>query len=225
MRGHVKPPPCLGLGVPGDPGDKRASDRGALVGGLTFVEGVASGWRRAALEAWIWAHLVSPGRMLQPSAIREPPYGPISLGGDAPESDDFPKLLARARSNAVEALRAFIGTPPSDAFVRAAIFADRAQRRRVDARSVWVARPTPTDTLGEVVLSLFAVDLLMHRELHEAKLCVCGVCGRVSFQPALTSRHGCSDHPSGSDNSSGFVPASARCASPDGDLASDGEDE
>lgn len=221
----MKPPPCLGLGVPGDPGDKRASDRGALLGGLTFVEGVASGWRRAELAAWISEHLVSPGRMLPPSAVHEPPYGPVSLDHEAPESADLPKLLASARSNVVAALSAFIGTPSSDAFVNAAIFADRAQRRRVDTRSVWVARPTPADTLGEVVLSLFAVDLLMHRELHEAKLCVCGVCGRVSFQPALTTRYGCSDHPSGSDKSSGFVPSSARFVPPDGDLASEDEDE
>ena len=44
----------------------------------------------------------------------------------------------------------------------------------------------------------------MHREFHEQNLCVCDVCGRVSFTPSMTSRHGCSDHIVRGDAISGF---------------------
>ena len=40
--------------------------------------------------------------------------------------------------------------------------------------------------MSDVVLSLFAVDVLAHREFHE-QLCVCDVCGDL-VQPGVTRR-------------------------------------
>ena len=55
------------------------------------------------------------------------------------------------------------------------------------------------------VLSLFAVDMLMHRDFHERSLCVCDACGRVSFNPGTTTRTGCPEHPSGGTPPNGLV--------------------
>ena len=42
--------------------------------------------------------------------------------------------------------------------------------------------------MSDIVLSLFAVDVLAYREFHEQNLCVCDVCGRISYNPRQTSR-------------------------------------
>ncbi|APR79029.1 Hypothetical protein A7982_04376 [Minicystis rosea] len=52
----------------------------------------------------------------------------------------------------------------------------------------------PGDALSDLILGLFAVDVLSYREFHEQNLCICDVCGRVSYNPATTTRSGCSEH-------------------------------
>lgn len=186
-------------------------ERSALRAGLAFLEGVAAGWTLAELVAWIDAELVAPGRMVRPCAVHEVAVGSIALdpatSATAPRVAplaELPKLLAMARSRAVIALRGFIAPTQDDRFVKAAIFADRAQRISKDGAGVWVARLSEKDLLGDIVLSLFTVDILMHRELYERQLCVCEVCGRVSFHPFVTTRVGCPEHIPRSEARSGF---------------------
>jgi hypothetical protein len=188
-----------------------ATDRGALVAGVAFVEGVGAGWGRAELSAWIEEHLVAPGRMLRPATMSEAIVGAIALdpatsatGPRVATLAELPKLLAVARSRVVVALRAFVATPPDDRFLKAALFAGRVERVRVGNNNVWLARPREQDHLGDVVLSLFAADVLMQREFHEQNLCVCEVCGRVSFQRAVTTVSGCAEHLPRSETQSGF---------------------
>lgn len=207
-----------------------AGERGALVAGLAFIEGVAAGWSRNELVAWIDEHLVATGRMQRPSAVSEAVVGAIALdpatsatGPRVATLSELPKLLAMARSRAVVALRAFIATPSDDRFLRAAIFAGRVERVRSGTGSVWVARPRDQDHLGDVVLSLFAVDVLMHREFHEQNLCVCDVCGRVSFQRNVVTPSGCPEHLPRTEAQSGFQRSGGSSAPPP--PADEGEDE
>ena len=205
-----------------------ASDRGALVGGVAFVEGVPGGWSRAELAAWIEEHLVAPGRMLRPSTASEAVVGAIALdpatsatGPRVATLAELPKLLAIARSRVVVALRAFVATPSDDRFLKAALFAGRVERVRVGNNNVWLARPREQDQLGDVVLSLFAADVLMQREFHEQNLCVCEVCGRVSFQRAVTSVSGCTEHLPRSETQSGFQRAGSSRPPPPRDDSDD----
>jgi len=186
------------------------TDRGALLAGLRFVEGVASGWALEELRGWIADEMVAPGRMTAVSVVQEAAVGSIALDPATSAAaervgtlDDLPKLLAMSRSRVVVTLRAFIAKPADDRFLQAAIYQERVQRLTTDRGAVWVARPSEKDLLADIVLSLFAADILMYRDFHQASLCVCTACGRVSFAPAVTTQSGCSEHPSRSDAVSG----------------------
>lgn len=177
-------------------------DRGALVAALRFVEGVAAGWTVAELRAWLAEDMVAPGRMTPISVVHEAAVGSITLDARAssPSSrgsrlDELPKLLAMSRSRVVVTLRAFIAVPPDDRFLQAAIYQGRVQRATTERGAIWLARPSEQDFLADIVLSLFAADVLMHRDFHDEAMCVCSVCGRVSFAPTLSSRTGCAEHP------------------------------
>jgi hypothetical protein len=184
-------------------------EHGALVAGIAFVEGVAATWGVQELRAWIQEHLISPGRMAQLVRVNEAVVGTIALDAEPTAAtdariDDLPKLLAMARSRVVVTLRAFLASPSDDRFVHSAIFNDRVQRIKVERGNVWVARPIEKDQLSDIVLSLFCVDILMHRDFHERNLCVCDVCGRISFTPDATSKHGCAEHVPRTETTSGI---------------------
>lgn len=183
-------------------------DSGPLSAALTFIEGSGAGWRDADVVQWFLEHLVVPGRMAPPAGIHEPPMGMVPL--DLPDDDDgggrsTERTLEMARARALKVLRAFIAAPPDDGFLKSAIYAGRVQRRRLDGRAAWVARPSETDSLSDIVLSLFAADILTNRDFHEAMLCVCDVCGRMSFDPVKTTRSRCPAHPPHGETTSGFM--------------------
>ncbi|HVY47983.1 MAG TPA: hypothetical protein VHB21_18980, partial [Minicystis sp.] len=138
---------------------------------------------------------MQPGFMSRPSQVSDPAVGtaPLRAGVRLKASriatlEDVPTIAARARQRVVDALRAFIATTTDDRFLQAAIFAERVQRVRRDREAVWVPSPREIDALANIALSLFAADVLQHRDFHERRLCVCEVCGRVSFHPELTTR-------------------------------------
>ena len=108
--------------------------------------------------------------------------------------------MAMTRWRVIVTLRGLLASPADDRFLQAAIFAGRVRR----PQSEWLAEPRDTDALSDIVLSLFAIDVLSHREFHEQNLCVCDVCGRISYNPKATSRAGCADHVPATDTSSGF---------------------
>jgi len=199
------------------------ADRGALVAGLSFVEsmlahskrGTHSGWGRDELTEWLDKHIIRPGRMQRVRSVQEAVVGTISLSGDHEMPSDsslesaslgeLPRLLQVARSRVVVTLRAFAALHTDDRFLSAAIYNNRVRRVRVGDCSTWVAQPSEGDVLSDVVLSLFASDILMHRVFHERSLCVCDTCGRVSFDPEATTRKGCLDHMPPSGATSGFI--------------------
>jgi hypothetical protein len=173
--------------------------RPPLVAGLGFLEASATpGWGVRGLRDWFTEHLVDPGHMRAPIVITEPSAGSIMLHGSgesaAASQAALPRVLAAARIRIISALRGLIASPADDRFLAAAIFAGRVRRRRIHTESQWVAQPEPTAPLSGVVLSLFAVDVLTHREEYDRRLCVCDICNRITFNDGELRRKSCPDH-------------------------------
>jgi hypothetical protein len=184
---------------------KGGSERTTLLGGLTFMEGVASGWGAGELRDWFGTFSKVLHLSALPKAVSEPAVGSIALdaktrlaGTRVATLNELPELLARTRERVAAALRGLLASPVDDRFLQAAIFSGRVRRES----SVWIAAPAETHLLADIVLGLFAADVLSHREFYEEHLCVCAACGAVSFDPATTSRAGCGEHlPHGEDPS------------------------
>jgi hypothetical protein len=195
--------------LPSFPAIAGGSDRATLLAGLTFVEGATSGWMAREVLLWLGANAELLGWPGPPMSITDASVGTLALQPGArvglvkPERvarpQDLSKLLAMARWKVVVTLRGLISG--DDRFLKGAIFAGRVRR---DAKaSAWLARPTETDVLSDIILSLFVADVLAYREFHDNNLCVCDVCGRVSYNPRATGRAGCCDHLPGSATTSG----------------------
>jgi hypothetical protein len=181
-------------------------DRASLLAGLTFVEGATAGWTMNDLVEWFKTHASLLGRTAPPPTVADAVVGSMALTPDAKPTGDkiarpesLPKLLAMSRWRVILTLRGLLAKPCDDRFLQAAIFAGRVQRQK----SEWRAHPRDTDLLSDVVLSLFVVDVLSYRDFHEQNLCVCDVCGRLSYNPKITSRTGCADHVPRTDTTSG----------------------
>lgn len=172
-----------------------AGERRALLAGVTFLDLTNDHeLTLPRLADWFEEHVVATGCSPRLSILLEPPAGSVALraSGAALERSraDLPRLASTARARVVGALRGLISTPSDDRFLRAAIFLGRV--RRQDGH--WIARPEPTAPLSGIVLSLFAVAILAERGFYDHNLCVCDVCGRISFDPTPSSRRTCPTH-------------------------------
>jgi hypothetical protein len=156
----------------------------------------ALAWSARDLLLWFEVHLVDPGIMPRPRTVREAGAPVLALGATTPERTSL--LLSNARMRVVQTLAGLVVVPTVDAFLNAAIFGGRVQRATVRGQSVWQAVPQEQNLLSDIVLSLFAADILSQRELYDASLAVCALCGRVSFERATCGRTGCGDHPAAS---------------------------
>jgi hypothetical protein len=207
VRRPIELPTIPSLPAQGD----RADERAALLAGLTFVEGATSGWEAADLLGWFETFGPILHRAAPPRAVADSGIGAIALapgariGDKAARIESLPKLLAMTRLRVVFTLRGLLANPADDRFLSAAIFSGRVRR----PKDRWMAQPGDEPFLSDIVLSLFAVDILSHRDFHEQNLCICDVCGRVSFNPSATTRAGCADHVPKSDTASGFQNAGA----------------
>ncbi len=173
--------------------------RSAIVAGLAFLEASAAPtWGVCGLRDWFAQHLVEPGYMRSPLQVHEPSAGSVTLYASDAESltsqANLPRVLGTARIRIISALRGLNASPTDDRFLAAAIFAGRVRRRRVHSESRWVAQPEPTAPLSGIVLSLFAVDVLSHREEYDNHLSVCDICNRITFQESALRRKSCPDH-------------------------------
>lgn len=192
-------------------------DRLALLAGLTFVEGATSGWRPRDLIDWFKTYALALNRKAPPPSVTDAVVGTLALvpgvklvGDKVARLDDLPKLLAMSRWRVVVTLRGLLSQPCDDRFLQAAIFTERVRREK----STWTAQPRDADLLSDIVLSLFAVDILSDRNFHDQNLCVCDICGRVSYNPAVTTRAGCADHVPKTETTSGFQGRGARSSLP-----------
>ncbi len=191
------------------------NDRGALIGALAFVEGVGIGAMGAReLKTWIEEYLVRAGRMQRPIQVTEPMAGTLLLDtlssvGAPPSATKalLDRILGRARSRVVFTLRGLITEPAEDGFLEATTKSGRVQPIGLGSKASWIARPQKEDPLSDVVLSLFAADILSNRNLYDQNLCVCDTCGRVSFRAKMMSRTGCREH---NEGPLGVKPTSSR---------------
>lgn len=187
----------------------RASDREALLAGLSFTDPAASSWEPSDLLTWFVTHARVLGLSTPPATVSDAVLGVFPLSPAAPAADPngegslFPKFLAMTRRRIAFTLRGLIAKPVDDRFLQAAIFAGRVQRERRGKSSVWAVCPNDGDHLSDLVLSLFVVDVLTYREFYEQYLCVCDVCALISWNPAETTRSGCSAHIPARDAGSG----------------------
>lgn len=168
-------------------------DRRALLAALLFVDRPPRS--PAALVSWFDKHLVAPGRMTRPTSVTEGFSQPIELGAasasDTEESSELSAVVEAARHRVLVVLRAFMPPTSDERFLAAAIDEGRV-RRSGDTR--WEPCPGEWDLLSDIVLSLFAADILSYREFHDAYLCVCKTCLRIDFDPSRSGRTGCPEH-------------------------------
>ena len=175
-----------------------AGDRIAIVAGLAFLDGVASGVFGAnELRGWIETHLVRARRMTWTGEVHEIGFRALNLT-QSPSSPpglasapQLPGLISVARKRVILALRGLLGTPLDDRFLNAAIYGNRVKRDATATGGGWIPGPSSTDALSDIVLSLFAADILSHRDTYERGLCICDACGRVWFDPTAQSRQTC----------------------------------
>jgi hypothetical protein len=176
-----------------------ARSRHALVAALKFLDGAALRTLDvSSLDAWLQRYLVGTGWMPWPGQVSERMAGRLAL---MPGERATPEITARcesivheARAQVVLALRSFIGPESDDRFLAAAIFRGRVQRDSRGMMAAWVPQPHIEDPLSEIVLSLFAADILGNRESYERALGVCRACGRVSFDPSGLEKPRCPAH-------------------------------
>jgi hypothetical protein len=183
--------------------------RPALAAALSFME-MTSGddCGVAELAGWMKHRLVEPGLMPMAETVHEKGIGSVSLSQAGPDSRApssgepwdpagrtheawsapiearLTRIVAAARARVAETLRALVAQPGDDRFLAAAIFAGRVQRATTLRGSEWVPSPGVSDRLSDVVLALFAADILAHREDYERGIRVCETCGRMCFGPA-----------------------------------------
>jgi hypothetical protein len=175
--------------------------RPALAGALAFVEAARTGTLDVgSLLHWLDCHVVGPGFMSRPGHVHEPGIGkvPIDVRGNLAwtpgHAARLSRIVATARVRVAVLLGGLLSSPPDDRFLNAAIFAGRVERAAGAHGSVWRPCPTEGDQLSDIVLSLFASDVLSHREEYDRALCVCDMCGRVSLTPDAPSRRRCAQH-------------------------------
>lgn len=193
------------------------AERTTLLAGLTFVEASTTGWTARDLLLWLGSSAALFGWPGAPVSVSDPAIGTIALhpgsrvtASHVGRPEELPKLLTLARWKAVMTLRGLLSG--DDGFLKGAIFKGRVQR---DAKaSSWLSRPRETDLLSDIVLSLFASDILAYREFHEDNLCVCDVCGRISYNPRSTSRGGCAEHLNGEVSSGVYDRSEAQALAP-----------
>jgi len=171
--------------------------RPSLSAGLCFMESARTdSLRLRELIAWMDRHLVEPGHMPAPASVQEAGVGSVSLA--APPGDVWPgmlearaaRIVATARVRVAMTLSGLIAQPADDRFLSAAIFCGRVQREA----AAWQPNLRGDERLSDVVLSLFAADVLTQREDYDAKLCVCDACGRVWFAVDAATRTRCGQH-------------------------------
>lgn len=154
-----------------------------------------------ALQTWIRDRLVDPGLMPMPSGLYEPAVGTVTFheaGADAwaaARQARASRIAVAARLRVSGALFGLMHVPPDDRFLSAAIYGGRVGRVSVDRDSGWRPSLVGNERLSDIVLALFAADVLQHREEYDQQLCVCEICGHLSFDREAECRTRCVEHP------------------------------
>jgi len=175
--------------------------RAALVAGLAFLEGAQMGrLDRAGLFAW-FEELLAPLDIEPPTIVHEGGTGHVALTqprrGESKVLDAMiVQVVEIARAKVVSAVRSLLSPEPIEDFLALAVSSGRVDQGPALSsgrhRGVsWVPTPTGEERLSSIVLSLFAADVLNHREQWALDSRICSDCGRVSFDRAAPSSCRC----------------------------------
>jgi predicted RNA-binding Zn ribbon-like protein len=165
-----------------------------LKAGLAFMEGRVAEWTIQDLVDWFSDYLNEAGVMRRPNVIREPGVAPVTLDPRSEEYEGLRRLIERARARVTQTLQGFIASVTDDRFLNAAIYCGRVRRTTVAGKPAWTASPREIDFLGDVVLSLFAADILADRDFYRTHLCFCDACGCLAIKEDPAARSLCQDH-------------------------------
>lgn len=164
----------------------------SLPGALHFMQVTTRPWEPHELTAWLHEHVVAPGWMKAPRAVREPGADVVELCGIEDRRREIAQLVACARRRVALALLDFVSPSPEGGFLRAALYGARVRWSVAVDRAGWLPAPRESDFLSDIVLSLFAAEILSDAELYRSHMTVCAACGRVAFtQDARPRGAGC----------------------------------
>ncbi|WP_436607382.1 hypothetical protein [Sorangium sp. So ce1036] len=164
----------------------------SLAGALQFMQVTTRPWEPHELTAWLHEHIVAPGWMKAPRAVREPGADVVALCGIEDRRHEVAALAERARRRVALALLDFVAPNPEGGFLRAALYSARVRWSAAVDRAGWLPAPRESDFLSDIVLSLFAAEILSGAELYRSHMTVCAACGRVAFaQEARPRGAGC----------------------------------
>ncbi|WP_437676053.1 hypothetical protein [Sorangium sp. So ce131] len=164
----------------------------SLAGALDFMQVTTRPWEPHELRAWLNHHVLAPGWMKAPRAVREPGAATVALCALDEQPEAVAALTARARERVTNVLLDFVAPDPGGRFRRAALYSARVRWCVVGDRSGWLPAPGENDFLSDIVLSLFAAEILSNAEIYQRHMTVCVGCGRVAFaQDARPLTAGC----------------------------------
>ena len=186
---------------PSSPPGSRVIVRPPLAAGMAFMNAAregALGYRQVV--SWMEQFLVEPGLLSMPASVQEEGIGTIVVE-EAPNGPwatarevRAARIVSTARVRVAVQLTGLISRPVDDRFLAGAIFSGRVQRVWGEHGASWRPTLVADERLSDVVLSLFVADILANREDYESQLCVCDVCGRVSFSKGAVIRTRCAQH-------------------------------
>jgi hypothetical protein len=149
--------------------------------------------------AWCDDYLVKPGYMLRcPTRVYESGVGTVYLGSSMahhPGQDAILRnILVAVRQKVSAILRGLLDVPPDERFLTFLVATGRVYSTEIKRQHVWRIRARPDDRLRDIVMSLFASDILTNRHVYDQRLSVCNECGRISFRIERKTRERCSVH-------------------------------
>lgn len=165
------------------------------IAALAFLEGVSELGTIASLRAWFAGDVIPNRWAPEWDTLREPDLPALSLRSD-PDPVKLRRVLRSAHHRVVEGLRGLVWTPRDDSWLTALVHQGYLRCKETKEHGAqWTVEVPEGRALSELVLALFAADILARREVYDARLCVCSSCGRVSFEPRQSGRLGCPTHP------------------------------
>jgi hypothetical protein len=149
-------------------GWRRVGETAELGAVLELMDGgAAADFDRAALVGWLDRHVVTADRA-RPLFVTEPGAGRVALQGPDFDPARLKGIVGAACARVSDHLRGLLGPRRDDRFVAGAIFAGRVRRVTIEKRRAWTASPSSSDSLGDILVALLAVDVLTRRDFYDA---------------------------------------------------------
>lgn len=174
-------------------------DRQALIGALELLECAANNSMNVLdFISWFDEYLVKPGYMSRPTRAFECGVGTVYLGTSMAkyqgQDATLHRILVAVRQKVSAILSGLLCDPPDERFLTFLLATGRVYNIELKHQRVWRVRGRPDDRLRDIVMSLFASDILANRRIYDQRLSVCNECGRISFRIEKKNRERCALH-------------------------------